>query len=359
MSSGQPAPVIISGLYAEPNEAWLALHDEPIIDPGLPIVDAHHHLWDRPGARYMFDDYLRDLKCGHNVVATVFIDCRSMYRAGGPQEYRALGEVEFARGMAAMSASGMYGPTRMCAGIVSHGSLQLGDDAGRVLEAMIEAGGGKFRGVRHVTAYDPDTAVMQKMASRWAGMLGEPQFRRGFAWLNRLGLSFDAFIFHHQIAELEDLALAYPETPIVLDHLGGFLGVGPYAGRQAEIFADWSRAITSLARCPNVSVKLGGAGMRMAGFEFHARQLPPGSEAIAAAWKPYVETCIQAFGPSRCMFESNFPPDKGSCSYAVLWNGFKRLAAGYGPDERADLFAGSAARFYRLDLPAVTTSAGK
>jgi predicted TIM-barrel fold metal-dependent hydrolase len=343
------APASKSGLYADPREDWLALRQEDIIDPARPIVDPHHHLWDRGGQRYLIDELAADIASGHNVIATVYVEARSMYRAGGAEALRPVGEVEFASGAAAMSASGGYGPAAVCAGIVGHANLLLGDAARAVLEAEIAAGHGRFRGIRHSSAWDADPHVAHMYASRPKGLLLDPTFRKGFACLAPLGLSFDAWLFHPQIGELTDLARAFPDTRIVLDHCGGPVGIGSYANRREETFPVWKASIGQIARCPNVSVKLGGLAMRLLGYDFHERAQPPSSEQAAAAWRPYIETCIEAFGPKRCMFESNFPPDKGQCSYQVIFNAFKRIAAPYSEAEKTALFAKTAADFYRLE----------
>jgi predicted TIM-barrel fold metal-dependent hydrolase len=343
-------PTTRSGLYADPREDWLAQYSEDVIDPGRPIVDPHHHLWDRGGQRYLIDDIAADTASGHNIVATVYVEARSMYRATGPEALRPVGEIEFATGAAAMSASGGYGPTAVCAGIVGHVNLLLGEGARPVLEAEIAAGGGRFRGIRHSSAWDADADVAGMYATRPKGLLLDSTFRKGFACLAPLGLSFDAWLFHPQIGELADLACAFPDTKIVLDHCGGPIGLGHYANRREEIFAAWKASIADIARCPNVHVKLGGLAMRLLGYDFHERPMPPSSEQAANAWRPYIETCIEAFGPQRCMFESNFPPDKGQCSYQVIFNAFKRIAAGYSEAEKTALFSKTAADVYRLKL---------
>jgi len=272
-----------------------------------------------------------------------------MYRAQGSAELRPVGEVEFANGVAAMAASGTYGTTKVCARIVGYADLALGASVEKVLEAMIEAGGGRFRGIRFITASHPDQAAWGSPIIRPAGLLMDPKAREGFARLAPLGLSFDAWMYHTQLGDLVDLARAFPETQIVLDHVGGAIGLGPYAGKRDEVFAAWSGKIRELASCPNVHVKLGGLGMRMFGFTHHMGELPPSSEELAAAWRPYIETCIAAFGPERAMFESNFPVDKGSCGYAALWSAFKRIAASHSAAEKAALFGGTASKFYRLE----------
>jgi predicted TIM-barrel fold metal-dependent hydrolase len=344
------APASKSGLYADPREDWLALRQEEIIDPSRPIVDPHHHLWDRGGQRYLIDDMAADIASGHNIIATVYVEARSMYRAQGPEALRPVGEVEFANGAAAMSASGGYGPAAICAGIVGHANLLLGDAARAVLEAEIAAGQGRFRGIRHSSAWDADPNVAHMYASRPKGLLLDSTFRKGFACLAPLGLSFDAWLFHPQIGELTDLARAFPDTQIVLDHCGGPLGIGSYANRREELFPVWKASITEIAKCPNVRVKLGGLAMRLLGYDFHERPKPPSSEEAAAAWRPYIESCIEAFGPARCMFESNFPPDKGQCSYQVIFNAFKRIAAQYSEAEKTALFSKTATDCYRLAL---------
>jgi predicted TIM-barrel fold metal-dependent hydrolase len=345
------APASKSGLYADPREDWLALHREDIIDPGRPIVDPHHHLWDRGGLRYMIEEMAEDTASGHNIVATVYVDCRSMYRASGPEALRPVGEVEFANGIAAMAASGGYGKALICAGIVSHVNLLLGEGARAVLEAEIAAGNGRFRGIRHSSAWDADADVAGMYATRPSGLLLDSSFRKGFACLAPLGLSFDAWLFHPQLGEFVDLARAFPDTRICLDHCGGPVGIGRYANQREEVFKIWKASILEAAKCPNVVVKLGGLAMRLLGYDFHERPKPPSSEEAATAWRPYIETCIEAFGPERCMFESNFPPDKGQCSYQVIFNAFKRIAAQYNEAEKAALFCKTAADFYRLPLP--------
>ena len=346
--STSTAPASASGLYADPREDWLTQHSEEILDPRRPIVDPHHHLWDRGGQRYMIEEMAADIASGHNVIATVYVDCRSMYRASGPEALRPVGEVEFAGGVAAMSASGGYGPAQICAGIVGHANLLLGEGARPVLEAEITASQGRFRGIRHSSAWDADAGIAGMYANRPQGLLLDKTFRKGFACLAPLGLSFDAWLFHPQIEELTDLARAFPDTKIMLDHCGGPVGRGRFANRRKETFVEWKASIQDIAKCPNVSVKLGGLAMCLLGYDFHLRPKPPSSEEAATAWRPYIETCIEAFGPSRCTFESNFPPDKGQCSYQVIFNAFKRIAAQYSEAEKTALFSKTATDFYKL-----------
>jgi L-fuconolactonase len=346
-------PVSPTGHFTPRND-WLARHVEDIIEPDLPIVDPHHHLVERPETgRYLLPELLADTNSGHNIIATVYLEWLSMYRAGGPAEMRPVGEVEFANGVAAMAASGVYGKTKVCAGIVGYADLALGGAVEEVLEAQIAAGGGaggRFKGIRYISATDPDQAAWGSPVSRPPGMLLQPKVREGFGKLAPLGLVFDCFMFHPQIGDLIDLARAFPQTPIVLNHVGGAIGLGRYKGKRDEVFAEWSGRIKELASCPNMHIKLGGLGMRVFGFDVHEQAEPPSSEILAGLWRPYIETCIAAFGPERAMFESNFPVDKGSGSYQVFWNAFKRIASGCSAGEKTALFSGTARKFYNLPL---------
>ncbi|TXL72307.1 amidohydrolase [Vineibacter terrae] len=330
---------------------WLARHAEPVIEPDLPIVDPHHHLMDSPGHRYLLPEFLDDAGSGHRLVASLFVECRVFYRPYGADDRRSLGETEFVNGVAAMGASGAYGPTRACAGIIGNVDLRFGDRAGPALEAHVAAAGGRFRGIRNVAAWHKD-GIKATTANPPQGLLLRPDFRQGFAWLARLGLTFDAWLLHTQLGDLIDLARAFPDTTIICDHIGGPAGIGPYAGRRSDVFTEWETAMRTLSRCPNVNVKLGGMGMHVMGFDFHMGERPVTSEVLADGWRPYVDVCLDAFGPDRAMFESNFPVDKGSCSWVVLWNAFKRLASGMSADEKRALFMGTACRVYGLNLAA-------
>lgn len=339
---------------------------EAILEPDLPIIDPHHHLWDRPvlpprreGAhpfeeviqltpRYLLDELRADAGSGHNVVGTVYVQCGAFYRADVEKALAPVGEVEFVNGVAAMTASGLYGPFRACMGIVGYADLTLGDGVTRVLEAEIAAGNGRFRGIRHMAASDADPAVLGPMAHTPAGLLGDAKYREGFARLGPLALTFDAWLLEPQLPELIDLVRAFPDQEVVLDHVGTPLGIGTYAGRLEERFGVWRDNIRELAKSPKVTVKLGGLGMPFPGFPGLDGKARPASQTLAELWRPYIETCIEAFGADRCMFESNFPVDRWGCDYATLWNAFKRIAAGASEAEKADLFAGTARRFYRL-----------
>jgi L-fuconolactonase len=260
-----------------------------------------------------------------------------------------LGETEFVNGIAAMSASGIYGPARVCAGIVGFADLTQGGRIDPLLEAHLRASE-RFRGVRHCSVWDADKSIKSTPMDFPRGLLLDAKFREGFARLGEYGLSFDSWIYHPQIAELADLAGAFPGTPVILDHVGAPLNVGVYAGKRNEVFQDWRRSIGELARRPNAYVKLGGMGMHLFGFEFEHRETPASSEELANAWRPFVEVCVEAFGADRCMFESNFPVDKRSCSYAVLWNAYKRLASACSASEKEALFFETAKQVYRLPV---------
>jgi L-fuconolactonase len=334
------------------NHDWLASTVEEPLDPDLPICDPHHHLWDfradRVAPRYLLDEILEDVAGGHNIVSTVFIECGAMFRSDGPEALRPVGETEFVTGIAAMSASGLYGTTRVAAGIVGTADLRLGDAVAAVLDAQIAAGGGRFRGIRRGAAWDPDPAVPDHRTDPGPGLLLRDDFRAGFAHLAPRGLTFEAWCYHRQIPDVTSLARAFPGTTIVLDHVGGPLGIGPYAGKADDVHTEWRASIRELASCPNVVVKLGGINMEINGFGWHHRPHPPGSRELAGATRRYYEFAIETFGADRCMFESNFPVDKVSCSYTVLWNSFKRLASGCSAADKAKLFHDTATRVYRL-----------
>ena len=325
---------------------WLALHQEEPLDPARPIIDAHTHLYDRPGHRYLLPEILADLASGHNVVATVYVQARARYRASGPEVMRPVGETEFANGIAAMCASGNYGPTRVCAAIIAAADLTMGADVGPVLDAHLRASS-RLRGIRQTAAWDEDASMLNPAYRTSEDMLASEAFRAGFRELAARGLSFDAWMFFHQLPRLADLARAFPKVPIILNHCGGLLGVGPYAGRGDEVHAIWKDEMAQLARLPNLHVKIGGLGMRMIGLGLEARPTPATSEQLADAWRPWVHEIFELFSPDRCMFETNFPVDKSSGSYGTFWNAFKRLAEGASSSEKDALFYGTAARVYR------------
>lgn len=327
---------------------WLGLVKERALEPDLAIVDAHHHLWDRPTGHYLMDDYLDDIYSGHQVVASVYVQCRSMLDVNRPEAFRSVGEVEFANGVAARSASGGYGPLRLCAAIVCGADLTLGQGVIPVLEEMRQRAGARLQGVRNTTAWHENPVIVTNPSPPAAGILGSAAFHRGVQCLREFELALDVWGYHTQIPEILQLARAFPDQHIIVDHFGGPLGIGGYT-REA-VFPEWMILIQQLAQCPNVLIKLGGLGMNVAGFDLHKGQSPPTSEELARLWRPYILHCIECFGVDRCMFESNFPVDKGMYSYNVLWNAFKRITANFSEDEKSALFRRTAANTYRIQL---------
>jgi len=325
---------------------WLALTSENAIDPELPICDPHHHLWDRSGFRYVLEELLEDTGSAHNIVQTVFVECRSSYRTTGPEEMNPVGETDFVRDIALQSEHIQNGKTSVAAGIVGFADLTLGSAVTPVLEAQIAAGQNRFRGIRFISAWDSSTDLRSWPVD--PNLLMDSKFREGFACLNKYGLSFDAWLYHPQITQLSDLARAFPDTTIILDHIGGPLGMGPYAENYSKTIEDWKQNITELAANDNVVVKLGGLGMPLCGFNWYQQSTPPGSDILAEAMAPYYLYCIEKFGVNRCMFESNFPVDKISYSYNIMWNAFKRIVKDFSPDEKAALFYDTAAKAYKL-----------
>ena len=347
MSEPLRAPLAYPHPLVRPD--WLAnVHEDPI-EPDMPIIDPHHHLWHtRPSGRYMPEDLYADLYSGHNVVATVFMQCAWMHRTDGPEAERPAGESEAVAAVATLSETGAYGPARACAGIVSYADLRR-SDLDLTLDAHVRAAGRRFRGVRQIAASDP-SVVPGYSTREEPGLLRDPAFHRGLRRLGERGFTFDSWNFHTQLPDLLEAARAAPGAAICIDHVGGPLGGGHWRAQHDEVIDDWSRAMRDLARCPNVYVKLGGLGMPVNGYDYHQRQMPPGSEQIARDWRPFIEPCIEWFGPSRCMFESNFPVDKGMVGYAVLWNAFKTIAHGASAETKRDLFFGTARRFYGISI---------
>jgi len=337
------------GRITTPRDAWLAKAPaEPVLEPDLEIIDTHHHLWDRGGHRYFLDELRADLDTGHTIVSTVFVECHAMYRAHGPEELRPVGETEFVTGIAAMSDSGMYGPTRVAQGIVGYADLTLGDRVGAVLDAHVRAGGGRFKGIRHSAAWDADPVIGNSRTASGLGLMAQSNFREGFKRLTAMGLSLDAWVFHPQLADVVDLARAFPNANIISGHCGGPLGYGVYAGKKNEVFTTWKAHIVELAKCQNVSMKLGGMMMRLAAYDYGALAAPPSSQELADYWRPYLETCIEQFGANRCLVESNFPVEKMGIGYRALWNALKRVTAKASPDEKRAMYSGTARRVYRL-----------
>ena len=326
---------------------WYAAVQEDIVDAERPIIDTHHHLWENTSmwGRYVLDDLWADTESGHNIEKTVFIDCRSGYRTDGPEHLRPVGETEFVAGVAAASAERDGAAT--IAAIVSHANMRLGAAVEEVLAAHEKAGQGLFRGIRHAGPSD-STGTLTNAGRGWPCPYGEADFREGVRTLGKLGYTYDTWHFFHQNRDYLALAQAVPDTTMILDHFGTPLGVGAYAGKQEEIFAQWKDDIAAIAECPNVFAKLGGLAMPDNGFGWDKRDTPPTSDEFAAAQRRYYLHTIECFGPERCMFESNFPVDKLSLSYHVMWNGMKKIVADFGEEEKHAMFRGTAEKVYRL-----------
>ena len=318
---------------------------EEALDADLPICDAHHHLWERAPNFYLLNDFRADLATGHNVVATVAVECGYGYRKSGANELKPLGETEFLESIALQARSDSTMTTCIASAIVGFADLGLGDGVAAVLEAHLSVSQ-RFRGIRYSTTWDGSGALRNETPS---GMLLDRRFRQGFAWLKKFNLTFDAWLYHPQLPELADLARAFPDVNIIVNHIVAPLGVGPYAGKRDEVYRIWRRHMSSLAQYANIFVKLGGMGSVRSGYDWHERQIKPSSEELAENLKPYFQTCIEQFGPERCLFESNFPVEKAANSYRVLWNAYKRITSDYSAAERAALFYGTAARVYRIE----------
>jgi L-fuconolactonase len=342
---------VFASIHA-PRPEWLARAEpEVALDPDLPIVDAHMHLWHPPsGSRYFIEEYAHDLEsCGHNVQASVYEECFHMYRASGPEHLKCVGETEFAVGQAAMAACGKYTKSRVAAVIVGHADLTLGKRSQEQLEAHVDAGNGRFRGVRQLAKWDPDPGVRGTYHASKPHLYLDSQFSEGLTALTSMGLSFDASVFHPQIPDVTALARAHPDANIVMVHCGSPVGHGSYEGKQDEVYASWLAAMRDLATCPNVSIKLGGLLINLASLDFANANLPPSSSMLANLWRPYIEPCIELFGADRCMVSSNFPVDKAGFGYGTVWNMFKHLLDGCSVPEKHMIFNGTAKRVYRFE----------
>jgi L-fuconolactonase len=329
---------------------WLALTQEPTMEPEIAICDPHHHFWDFriariPYQRYLLHELVADMRGGHDVRSTVFIEARAMYRPDGPAELRPVGEVEFVQGLAAAAASGLYGPCRAAAAIIGHADLKLGDRVEPVLEALQAASPNRFRGIRHTVTWDPHPEVENREKE---GVLASTEYRAGARVLARMGLSLDIGVCFPQLPELAEFARAVPDVTIILNHFGGLNRSGPYGNRDEEVMPVWRSGIAAVAQCSNIHLKLGGIGMPRLGFDWYTRDKPIGSEELASSIAPLMNYCIEQFGPERCMLESNFPVDKVSFSHHVLFNAFKQFSTSYSVSERAALFHDTAVRAYRI-----------
>jgi predicted TIM-barrel fold metal-dependent hydrolase len=330
------------------SQAWLDLVVEPIIDPGREIIDPHHHLWPAGGALpYGPDELAGDTTSGHNVVATMFMECHAAYHSEGPPHLRSVGETEFVANSADLLATEHPGSPPIT-GIVAGADLTLGAQLDEVLDAHEAAAGGRFRGIRDALARATEPDVMMIAGANAAGKYADPNFRAGVRRLGERGLTYDSWHYHHQNREMLELARAVPDTLMVLDHFGTPVGVGSCASRREEIFEMWQRDIADLATCDNVVAKIGGLAMPDNGFGWHEAARPPTSDDFVAQQSRYYLHTIESFGPQRCMFESNFPVDRFSISYPVLWNALKKIAAEFSDTEQDAMFSGTARRVYRL-----------
>jgi L-fuconolactonase len=326
------------------HDTWLARQIEDAIEPELPICDPHHHLWNSSNRRYLLEDLFKDIGGGHNIIRTVFVESSSAYAGAMDQVMEPVEETRFTHAITDRNESRKYGPTLVADGIVGFANLILGAKVAAVLEEHIAASD-RFRGIRQICSWDSDSAIRSMSVPH---LLLDKHFREGFACLKRYELTFETFIYHPQLMDFVDLARSFPDVTLILNHIGGPLGVGFYAGKRDQVFLEWKKYMKLLVACPNVYVKLGGQGMPVCGFAWDERKTPPDSVELADAMAPYYLWCIETFGVERCMFESNFPVDRASYSYTVLWNAFKRICTGFSGGERASLFHDTAAKVYRL-----------
>ncbi|MCC3721358.1 amidohydrolase family protein [Rouxiella badensis] len=332
--------------YLPIRNEWLASGTEIALEPDRPIIDAHHHFYDRPGWTYLLDEYLQDAQSGHNIQASVYMQALTRYRESGEASLRPVGEIEY---VAEVTAHQQARRPQVAKRMIGYADLRLGAAVREVLEAEIAAGQGRLAGVRHLVTWDADRSLVNPLSAAPQGLLLDNAYREGVAQLAPLGLSCDAWLFFPQLPELFDLAKRFPDTPFIVNHCGGVVRIASYAQHPQAVFAAWSASMRQLAELPNVYVKLGGLGMRINGFDFEKGERPPTSEQLAEAWAPWVMTCLEAFGAGRCMFESNFPVDKGSYPFSNGWNAFKRLTATASESEREALFRGTVSKVYRLE----------
>lgn len=329
------------------SDDWLLSVKEEIVDPDIAIIDPHHHLWTARPNDYLLQDLWADTGSGHKVEKTVFIECSAHYFKSGPDHLKPVGETEFVAAIA--DESDKAAEKAQVAGIVAHADLTLpAEQLAEVLQAHEKAGGGRFRGIRQAGAHEVDNSFLFIKPRQKKDLYLDSEFQAGVAKLGELGLTYDTWHYHHQNRDFEQLAKAAADTTMILDHFGTPLGVGPYKGKQEEIFEQWKKDIAAIAKCPNVYAKLGGLAMPDNGFGWNLQDEPPTSDEVVARQARYYFHAIECFGVERCMFESNFPVDKWSLSYHVIWNAFKKMAAEFSPAEKHALFYGNAERVYSL-----------
>ncbi len=325
------------------SQEWLDSVVEDVVDPEAPIIDPHHHLWpEGEGIPYGLADLLADLASGHRVVDTVFVECGAGYERSPGDATAPVGETEF------VTAEAERAPRQVMGGIVAHADLTDAEHLDAVLDAHEAAAHGRLRGIRHAGSHALHPEVLMIPGRAPVGLYADPAFRAGVARLGERGLTYDTWHYHYQNQDFADLARAVPGTTVVLDHFGTPLGVGPYASQREQIFGQWTADIAAIATCDNVVAKIGGLAMPDNGFGWHTAERPATSDEFVAAQRRYYMHTIEQFGPSRCMFESNFPVDRFSLSYRVVWNAFKKMIADFSPEERDAMLRGTAARVYRL-----------
>jgi L-fuconolactonase len=333
-------------------QEWLnQLIEDPIL-PNIPIIDPHHHLWDVGFGRYYIEELLEDINSsGHNIVSTVYIMSSSntkIYSKDGLEEFKPLTEIEFATSEGKRADLIPNNRVKVNASIVGSVDLTYGNKLQPVLEKAVNISEGRLKGIRMLLASHTDPRISSGAVKSDLGLMLHPNFIDGAKCVQDANLSLDFWIYHTQLNEMEKIARALPDLTIILNHIGGPIHIGEYEGKQAATHREWRSAMMRLSRIPNINVKLGGLGMAVNGAKFHNSKFPPNSVQLSDIWKPWIYETIDMFGFDRCMFESNFPVDKGSCSYGALWNAFKIIAKDMSDDEINKLFSKNAAKIYKI-----------
>lgn len=326
-------------------DADASVHEE-IVLPHLPVVDSHMHLWDRIGFDYFASEFLADVADGHDVRSSVYVECGMAYDAFSPDPMLAVDETRYAVKQAALGQGHTH---KLAEGILGAANLLLGDEIQPVLEAHVEAAQGRFRGVRFRVAFDADPeAGYHESGYLNENVLHRPELLASARILARMGLTLELWGFHPQLADVKAFARKVPEVQIVLNHVGGPLGVGRYADMRKQVFAEWSQGMRALADEANVMVKLSGLGISRLGLRQAGGQAHTTSDQLVAAWGPFVRHCVETFGPDRSIFGSNFPVDRATASYRTLLNAYKKMLLDLSDDELRAVFAENARRTYRL-----------
>lgn len=324
---------------------WLTLRQEPILEPDLAVVDPHHHLWDREGERYDLAARRAESRSGHRVLASLYVECLHQYRNHGPEHLLCVGETEWWVRQVRDGEPALQ--PRICQGLIARSNLLLGAEVDRVLQAHADAAGPGLRGFRFCAAQDTDPRLRSHYPCP-PDPFAPGAIDQGLQAVARTGLPLDIWVYFHQLPAVASWLTRHPATPIVLNHAGGPIGLGPYAGQRDAVRQQWARHLALFRDMPQVSLKFGGLAMALAGFGWHRRDRPASSQELAQAWQPYFETCLDVFGPGRVMFESNFPVDRAGCSQVTLWNAYKTLSAGLPMPDRVALLQDNARRRYAL-----------